>query len=272
MDLCFIVLLSLGYYFLKSVRFWYLLRAMDIRQPFDRVAWSYMSAQPISLLPGGEIYRSNALERFTGVPVRDSIPQFTLQGLLEGASMACLAVISALALHTFRTPFLALLCLMILGAVAIRRGHVADVTRWLNRLPKVNFAVKNIEDINRKHQAALSRPWLPALFIMSILIELIGTAIAFIAVQAVGGEINGFQAILLYIIPIIVGFFSLLPGGLGISEQSAVGILLLSKVTTAQAVAATLLMRVAIVGLGVLYGWLALLYASNKFPQKAKTL
>jgi uncharacterized membrane protein YbhN (UPF0104 family) len=50
--------LSLVYYALKTVRFWYLLQAMGINQPFKLVALSYMSAQPVTLLPAGELYRS----------------------------------------------------------------------------------------------------------------------------------------------------------------------------------------------------------------------
>ncbi len=246
--------LSLGYYGLKAWRFYYLLQAMGIQQPFRLVALSYISAQPVSLLPAGEIYRSHALEKQTGVPVRQSLPQFTIQGLLEGGAMAALGLVSALALGTLRVAALVLMLLMLGMIIGIRRGHFTNFVQLLNRLPFITITSNTVEEFNRKHRQVLSRQHLPTLFAMSVAIELMGTAIAFISVVAIGGHINFFQAALLYIVPVIVGFLSLLPGGIGLSEQSAIGILLLADVSIANAVAATLIMRLTISGLGVLYG------------------
>jgi uncharacterized membrane protein YbhN (UPF0104 family) len=105
--------------------------------------------------------------------------------------------------------------------------------------------------------------------VLSLAIEGVGAGIAFASVVGLGGDINGYQAILVYAIPIILGWLSLLPGGFGISEQSAVGVLLLSDVKVSTAVAATLIMRVTIVGLGAAYGGLAILFAH---PPKKTTL
>jgi uncharacterized membrane protein YbhN (UPF0104 family) len=103
----------------------------------------------------------------------------------------------------------------------------------------------------------LSWQWLPLLYGISLIIEGVGAVIAYVSVIGLGGHINGYQAILAYAVPVILGFVSLLPGGFGVSEQSAVGVLLLSHVKVATAVAATLVMRVTIVGLGAVYGIIA---------------
>ncbi len=254
-----LVLLSTAYYALKTIRFWYLLQAMNIQQPLKLVGMSYLSAQPVSLLPAGEIYRSHALRRYTGVPFERSLPQFTMQGVLEGSAMAVLLLISALALGTLRLPALILAALVLVITIAISRGYIANTTRLVNRLPFLSLSEHSIESFSKRHEAVLTWRWLPFLFGLSLLVELVGAAIAYVSVAGIGGHINGYQAALFYVIPVIVGFVSLLPGGLGLSEQSAVGVLLLSKATTAQAVAATLIMRVTIVGLGVVYGTVALL-------------
>ena len=262
--------LSLVYYFLKTLRFWLLLQAMGVKASPRLVALSYISAQPVSLLPAGEIYRSHALKKYAGVPFEKSIGQFTTQGVLEGAAMAFLMVISALALGTLRLAAIALALIVLFIALGINRGYITDVGKWLNRLPFVELTEAKIENFSRRNQAVLTRQWLPVLFGLSVLIELTGAAIAYASVAGIGGHINVFQAVLVYAIPIIVGFISLLPGGFGISEQSAVGVLLLSNITVATAVAATLIMRVTIVGLGVLYGLIALVigvYHQKTFKQ-----
>lgn len=255
-----LIVLSVLYYGLKSIRYWYLLRAMGIKQPFRPVVVSYMSAQPVSLLPAGEIYRSRALERYTGVPLKKSLPQFTLQGLLEGAALGSVAFVSAIALQTLRVPFLFFGLLVIALVLAIRKGRLINFVHLLNKLPFVNVTEQTIDDLNRRHAAVLTRRRLPFLYGISVVTELVGAVIAYTSVVGLGGDINLFHAALFYVIPILVGFFSLLPGGFGASEHSAIGVLLLSDVSVGQAVASTLIMRVTIVGLGVLYGVLAELY------------
>jgi uncharacterized protein (TIRG00374 family) len=258
-----LIALSLVYYVIKTVRFWYLLQSLGIEQPFKPVALSYLSAQPVTLLPAGEIYRSHALEKYTGVPVKRSLPQFTTQGLLEGAAMATLSIFAALALRTLRFPVISIAILVLGCMIAISRGYIANFTRLINRLPFVHLTDDWIDQFSEQHKGPLSWQWLPLLYGLSLVIEGIGACIAFVAVSGLGGHINGYQAILTYAIPIILGFVSLLPGGFGISEQSTVGILLLSDVAVATAVASTLVIRMTIVGLGVIYGGIAFLLSRN---------
>jgi uncharacterized protein (TIRG00374 family) len=253
-----LVALSLIYYFLKSLRFWYLMEAIGINKPFPLVTLSYISAQPVSLLPAGEIYRSRQLQRYAGVPLKKSLPQFAIQGILEGAGMATLMIISALAIGKLRVAALALAVIVIFLTVAISRGYIVNAGHLLNHLPFLNINERSIKSFSERHKTVLTWHWMPFLYALSLLIEIAGSAIAYTAAVGLGAHINIYQAALFYIIPVIIGFISLLPGGIGLSEQGAVGVLLLSKVSVAQAVASTLIMRSTIVGLGVLYGCIAL--------------
>jgi uncharacterized protein (TIRG00374 family) len=267
-----LIVLSLAYYGLKAFRFWWLLIAMGIRKPFRLVALSYISAQPASLLPGGEVFRSHALEQHTGVPVKKSIPQFTMQGILEGAGLATVMLASALALHALRIPALILTFAVIIGLAGLTSGYLVPFLRLLNHLPYVDISEKSIYRFSESHKEVLNGKWLPPMYALSLLTEVIGAAIAYTSIHGLGGHINVWQAGLMYVIPVIVGFVSLLPGGFGLSEQSAIGVLLLSDVTTALAVAGTLIMRVTIVGLGVLYGVIALSIGQMRLRQRGKTV
>lgn len=264
-----LILLSIAYYALKAVRFWYLLKAMEIHQPFWVVSLSYISAQPVSLLPGGELYRSRELERHTGVPFKKSAAQFTMQGLLEGAAMVTLAIISAMFLGTLRLPFICLGVLIILGIVAIAKGGIVNAGRLLNKLPFLELADEGLERFSKRHREVLRWKWFLWLYIISIFVEIVGSVIAYVSVAAVGGHIGASQAVLAYVIPVIIGFVSLLPAGLGISEQSAIGIMLLSHIKIATAVAGTLIMRVSIVGTGVIYGAVALVISQKRLRNLA---
>jgi uncharacterized protein (TIRG00374 family) len=264
--------LSLAYYGLKAFRFWWLLIAMDIRKPFWLVALSYISAQPASQLPGGEVFRSHALAKQAGVPVKKSIAQFTMQGILEGAGLATVMLVSALALHAVRVPAILLTIAVIIGFVGLIRGYLVPFLRIVNKvLPFVNVSEKSIQSFNNRHKDVLNRKWLPPMYALSLLTELLGTAIAYTSIHGLGGHINVFQAGLMYVIPVIVSFISLLPGGLGLSEQSSIGVLVLSHVSTGLAVAGTLVMRATIVGLGVIYGVIALIIGQLRLRRRADT-
>jgi uncharacterized membrane protein YbhN (UPF0104 family) len=256
--------LSLAYYALKVVRFYYMLEAIGIHQRFKTVALSYMSAQPVSLLPAGEIYRSHTLQRHTGVPLQRSLAQFTMQGILEGSAMAVVGIISALALGKLRLPALLLTLLIVAVVLAVRRGYIANLARLLNAIPFVTVNPFHLLQFSRRNQVMLSRQRFPLLFGLSLAAEVVGTAIAYVSVVGLGGHINLFQAALTYIVPVVVGFASLLPGGLGASEQSAIGVLLLAHTGVALAVAATLIMRIAIVGTGLAYGAIAIALSARK--------
>ena len=259
--------LSLVYYCLKTIRFWYIIQAIGIHRPFKLVAISYLGAQPVSLLPAGEIFRSKELKRNADVPLEVSLPQFTLQGLFEGSAMALLMVISALALNTLRFVAIGLAVAVLLATIGISRGYVKNAIRLANRLPFVNLTEKSIRKFSKRHEKVLTWHWLPFLYGFSILIELVGTAIAYVAVKGLGGDINFYEAVLFYSIPIIAGFVSFIPGGLGVSEQSAVGVLLLSNISVAAAVSSTIVMRFTIEVLGVVYGLLALGVSRELFPK-----
>jgi uncharacterized membrane protein YbhN (UPF0104 family) len=148
--------------------------------------------------------------------------------------------------------------MLLIVLLLIRAGYLTNAGNALNRVPFINITEGTIEQFSRKNRDALSREWFPLLFGLSLLTEMVGTAVAFISVAGIEGHINIFQAAFLYIVPVIIGFISFLPGGIGLSEQGAVGVLLLSKVSLAVSVAATLVMRVTIVGLGAFYGLIAI--------------
>ena len=246
--------ISTAHFFLKAVRFHFLLQAMGIREPFGMVFLSYMSAQPVSLLPGGEIYRTRTLEKLTGVPMKKSIPTFTTQGLLEGGTMAVLGLICALAIGTLRTPVLILTLLILVSIFLIESGYMMKLLPVLNKLPLVSISRQRIEEFTKSNQAIFTWRWMPILLALSFLVEALGAAVPYVAAKGLGDEISVFQAVLMYIVPVLVGFISLLPGGFGAAEQSAIGIMLLSGASIAIAVAVTLVMRVSLVVVGFIYG------------------
>lgn len=247
----------MAYYLLKAWRFWYMLRVIGIQQPLWPVVTIYLSAQPITLLPAGELYRMKALERRRGVPMKSSLPTFTAQGLFEGLGMAVVGFAAALTLHIGRAPALILIALVVVGIIGVRMGYLEPFVRQFNRLPFINLSKQRIRTFSNQNQALFDGRAFSALTAMSLAIELVGVGIALTSVESLGGDLNFFQAALVYIIPVIVGFISFLPGGFGASEQVSIATLIVMDQPNALAVAATILMRAFIVGTGLVYSAVA---------------
>jgi uncharacterized protein (TIRG00374 family) len=253
-----LVALSAVYYIAKILRFWYMLRILGIKEPLGVISWIYLAAQPVSLLPAGELFRAKALETYRDIPMAKAVPTFTAQGLMEGVGIAVVGVASALTLGTERLPALILAVVVVLSILGIRLGYLAHLTKLINAIPFVSVSRVRLTRFSKQNQALFSGWTLWILAFISVGIELVGVAIAYVSVAGLSGHLNLFQAALFYIVPLIVSFISFLPGGLGASEQSAIGLLLLMGQTSAIAVAATLIMRVAIVVTGLVYGVIAL--------------
>lgn len=258
----YLFVLSITYYAIKAVRFWMMLRTLEIYQPPGVSILSYMVAQPVTLLPAGEIYRCKVLERETGVPMRDSLPTFTMQGLLEGAAMTAVGVIGAMAVGELRLPIIGITIAFIFVLLGVQRGYMEHFLAFFNKLPYINIGRARLKKFSRGNQAMLSSRTFPALLVISIVIELLGAAIAYVSVVGLGGQLSLFESILTYVIPLILSFVSFIPGGLGVSEQGTIGIILLAGNPLTTAVAATLVIRVALVGSGLTYGVLAMAFAS----------
>lgn len=249
--------LSLLYYASKVYRYWFMLRTLGIKQPLGAVTLTYLAAQPVTLLPAGELYRSEVLKTYRRVPISQSVPTFTAQGLFEGLGMAALGMLAAILLGIQRVPTLILLVLVIIGVLAIRAGLIDHVARPINALPFIHVSRSRLRGFSNRNKALFSGRAFFVLFGLSLVSELVGASIAYLSIVGLGGSIDLLQATLIYIIPVLVGFISLLPGGLGASEQSAIGLFVLMGVPTALAIAATLVMRTTLMGSGIIYSVIA---------------
>lgn len=252
-----LVTLSLSYYLAKAYRFWYMLQIINIKEPLWPVVLVYLSAQPITLLPGGELYRTKALQRYRGVRMSRSVATFTTQGIFEGLGLAAVGLTAAIMLGIGELLAFLLLAVVTVAILGIRRGYLEPISRWINKLPFFNISRQRLKSFSERNQAMFRGTDFIRLAALSLSVELIGVLIALVSVNGLGGDINLLQAALVYIVPVIVAFVSFLPGGFGASEQSAIGLLILMGQGGGLAVAATILLRAFVVGSGLVYSAVA---------------
>lgn len=250
--------LSLVFYAAKTIRFWYMLKPIGASQPLGIVAMAYISAQPASLLPAGELYRNRSLERFTGVPMAKSSPTFLMQGVSEGITICALGIaagiisggtslILTIVIGTALVAFLALLA-------NPRIAHSKWVVNAINKLPYVDLSRKHLSEFNRQNRAMLQPVPFAIIIGITLIAELAGIGITLVAIDGLGADISLAGATIAYGLPIIASFVSFLPGGVGAADQVSISTMRTYGIEQGQAVAATLISRFYIVVLGVVFG------------------
>lgn len=258
--------LSAVYYASKTVRFWYILRLLDIEAPFKTVSLLYLSGQAFSLLPAGELYRSLLLKKHLGIRISKSSPSVTIQGLVEAIVLLGLSLIGAFIIGQNRIAVGIVGLLLFVLIIALQRGWLGGSLSLINRLPYVSVNQMKFQKFIKSHQELLKPKPLLILVAFSLLPVFSGIGILFIASQAVNFDIQFIQSVIGYSLPVIVSGLSFLPGGLGISEGGTIGMLQLFGASTAAAVTITLLVRIFTLGAGLVYGTIAqlILYVRKK--------
>lgn len=249
--------LSAVYYASKTLRFWYILRLLDIQAPFPTVALLYLSGQPFSLLPAGELYRSILLKKYLGIRVSKSSPSVTIQGLVEAIVLIVISIAGAFMIGQNRKVVAIVGLLLLLLIIALQRGWLKHSYSLINRLPFLSVNKRKFQKFIDSHQTLMKPQPLLTLVALSLIPVFAGVGILYIASWALQVDITFIQSMIGYSLPVIISGLSFLPGGLGVSEGGTIGMVQLFGASTAAAVTIALLVRIFTLVAGLIYGLVA---------------
>lgn len=261
-----LAVLSAIYYASKTIRFWYILKLLGIRASFTTVALLYLSGQPFSLLPAGELYRSVLLKDHLGIRISKSSPSVTIQGLVEAIVLLFISLAGAFVIGRNRIAVAVVGLLLFILIIALQRGWLGNAYSFINRIPYISLNQAKFQNFIKSHQELLKPKPLLALVAFSLFPVFSGVGILYISSQAVDFDISFVQSMISYSLPVIVSGLSFLPGGLGISEGGTIGMVQLFGASAAAAVTIALLVRIFTLGAGLFYGLIAqlILHARKK--------
>ena len=251
--------LSLLNYGMRFVRWQKFLALLGHRVHTPESLRIYIAGFGLTILPGkvGETIRSVFLKRH-GVTYPESLAAFFSDQFSNLISMLVLIAIGLWAYPQYQTTVMILVGLIVIGLIILQQ------TSWLQAIE--HFAQRHLP-------ARLGRIAEHAIEIIlhsgrcfSLPMLLYGMALGIVAWGAEGvafyyvvnqldGGISLQAALFIYAFARVVGALSFFPGGLGGMEATMVALLMLNNVTQPQAVAATVLIRLATlwfaVGLGI---------------------
>ncbi len=250
---------------LKGARFHILVRHVGIEISFWRTLRLFLASQAATLIPAGEAIRGALLKQATGATLGKVAGPVLGQAVYEIAAAAVIVLVASLFYPELFIPaFVAVGVLCVLIWIVLHRQAFDYLLDILANLP---FVDKHFDRIKNGHehvrhnfalleQGGFDRHVLGAVG-LSVLAQLMGGVLVLIAAHTFDVSINFFQATLVYASgALLQGVFTIIPGGLGVTEGGMSGVLHLLGINLSLALALVIIIRVAILLFPVVFGFL----------------
>jgi len=275
-NLALILTISLIISFIKSYRFFKILRYSEVNINFPQALKAYLAGGVTSALPAGEAMRASLLKHGSDVKIHHTSGPVLIQAYIEVLSAVLILAILSIFFKIFVVSIF--IALIITASIFIVLSHSTPLRFLLEKSPdiknikKVLLFLKDIQKSLRENFLYKEKPIPNFSFVNSLLISFIthilGGALPLIIVNSLGGNINYFQGLYIYTLSIVVSSIgSISPGGLGFTEGAVTAALLFFGVDLPIAIISVLIFRIATlvfnIALGLLF--LAIFYRSYIF-------
>jgi uncharacterized protein (TIRG00374 family) len=253
-----VCLLALGNYVVRLFRWNYYLRRLDISIGGRESAIVFFAGLVMSITPGkfGELLKSQYVKNINGTPRRRTGPVVIAERLTDLIGVLVLASFGVFRFHYGELIFFIVLGLILasLAIISSRRLSLGMLS-FAARVPFIGRVAHKLEEAYENISALLRPGPLFASTVMSVLAWGCESVGFYLVINAFPGtSVSYTDALFIYAFAIIVGAVTMLPGGLGVTEGTIAGLLVLLRVPPAVAVAATIIIRFATLWFAVIIG------------------
>lgn len=251
-----VLLLSVSYYLLQGVRWYFLLRDDGVDISMRDTVLLNVAGQSAALLPLGELTRALLVAEAAHAPLGSVVATVTIQELTYTLILIAAAVPGALEHHAATWPVVGALVATAAVFVILTVAPVfAGVRSVVARTPLLSRMLHDIDRLQRDTVVLLRRPSTWTLSVISVLDALIAITLFWLVVHALApGVVSWRAAAFVYAVSHVAGAVSLIPGGLGAYEASVAGLLVAAGADLDVAAAAAILHRCADKGINTLTG------------------
>lgn len=240
--------LTLSNQCLRFLKWEYLLREIEIDLPLSTSFSIFGSGLIMVMTPGklGEAWKSWLIRDEKGTRISTTMPVIVAERITDLLGVASISLLGVIAFG--RSPIvLILLALLITGGILLLQYESACY--WfldrLEQLPLINQKTDVLRDLYENSRTVLRLRPLGVTTVLSIFswgLECVGM---WLVLKGFDVDVSLIVAAFVFAMASILGAISLLPGGLGVTEGSMIGLLLVFEVGRAQAVSTTLVIRAA---------------------------
>jgi uncharacterized protein (TIRG00374 family) len=272
------LLLALGNYVVRFVRWEIYLRVVGARAPLGTSLLVFVAGFALSVTPGklGELIKAILLKEAAGTEVTRVAPVVVAERATDLLALVILGVIGVAA-YGVALPLVAAASLVTAAGIAVLASRRAShfVIDLVGRVPRVGKIAPKLRE-SYEHISVLVTPraltWATILGVIAWLCECLGFAL--IANGFPGATVPLGLATLIYAATTVAGALSFLPGGLLVTEGSMALLLVASAqgLDRPAAVAATILTRLATLWFAVVLGIVALVVLRRLRPAAAAVI
>jgi uncharacterized protein (TIRG00374 family) len=252
------LLLSLCNYGFRFARWQIYLHCMERWIPWKKSLMIYLAGFALTTTPGkaGEMVRSFFLKN-RGVPYTDSLAAFISERLSDLLAMFLIALPGVAIYYGKFTALFALLAagLLIFILILSQRRFSNAAIGWLDsKKGRISRTLKNVFNT----LLSANRCYSAKCFLVTVALSLFAwfseSFAFFLILHWLGTDVSVPLAASIYAIAVLIGALSFLPGGLGGAEAALVALLLLKGVPNADAVVATVIIRLTTLWFAVVLG------------------
>ena len=247
---------------IKATRFFYILRYGEVKVSWKNAVRIFIASLVLSPIPAGEVGRAMLFKKELDVHLSQTAGPVFLQALMELWSATLWVIFAAFfvgfPIGWWLIGLLGLLAL--LSAPLLASSQLTKILEALQARGK-NYAWIEKVKTTLHHFHALISPqgktknllfWIRIVG-LALLVQAIGGGLLWYIAQLVGVPITILQGVFAAAMAALIqGVFTIIPGGLGVTEGGLVGILSGFGVSWHQTVVVTLLFRVATLPLAIL--------------------
>lgn len=262
------LLLACLNYLVRFVKWHYYLGQLQIKLDKSDSLVIFLAGLIMSVTPGklGEVLKSYLLKSQNGTPISRSAPIVLAERLTDFCSLLILISLGVFTLQYGTSVFIVILVLMLLflGMASWKRFALAAID-FTQKLPFLRRHTAKLHTAYESTYILIAPRRMTVAVGLSLLAWFCECLGFYLVLTGLGAPITLFMATFIYAFATIAGAITMLPGGIGVTEGSMTGLLILFGVVRHQAVASTLIIRVATLWFAVLVGALVLIYNQKRF-------
>jgi uncharacterized protein (TIRG00374 family) len=263
-----LLLLSLGNYFSRFIKWEYYLKIIDVKlHKLDSLA-IFMSGLVMSVTPGkmGELLKSYLIKQVNGTSISKTAPIVFAERATDFLSLTILALAGAYFFDYGKNIILIIGAIIVSGLIIISNKKLFH--KIISLLSKFRFISKHTGKITTAYESSSKLLSLTPLLLMTMLsivswgFECFGY---YLIVNNFEIQIDVVWSFFSYSFATIVGALSMLPGGLGVTEGSLTLMLVQKGLSEHNAFAATFIVRAVTLWFAVLVGAISVLFYQKRF-------
>ena len=252
-----------------------LLRNINVIIPFRENLKIYFAGYALAITPGkfGELVKSQLMKTKFDTPHTTTAPLVLIERLydLVGAVAVSFVVVWTLGIGSY--VILAASTVLVFAFLIISSHKIFE--RFLNLFGKIRFASKLIKPFYESYEIIRSSSRGKIVFLASsctvIYWFLESLGVYFILLAFGIDSIHYLNVVSTYVSSLILGAFSFIPGGIGVTEGSLAGLLSLQGIEISNVFALVVLIRIFTLWYSVSVGFVAL-KLSGGFSIQSKTI